>query len=71
MLTLIAKSETFALEMVEINKSEAVLSLLRILLGPGLPSIEFSTNTKRYVILILRQLIKFISAVNEKVMEVE
>ena len=33
--------------------------MLSIMLGPGLQLIQFSTEVKSYVIVILRQLIKF------------
>ena len=58
-LSLIAKSETFAQKIAQNNDYEAVKSLLSIMLGPGLQLIQFSTEVKSYVIVILRQLIKF------------
>lgn len=68
-LTIIAKSETFAVQIAEYNDSEMVGILLRILLGTGIPSVKFNTKVKYYVLLVLRQLIKFNLQVKQIVMD--
>ena len=68
-LTIIAKSETFAVQIAEYNDSEMVSILLTILTGPKIPLVQFNTKVKHYVLLVLRQLIKFNLQVKQIVMD--
>ena len=58
MQILMAKSEQHTKKICEENDQEAVKSLLKILEGPGLKNTSFSTLIIRFVINILRMMIK-------------
>ena len=55
----IAKSETFTRKITEQNNLEAVRSLLQILHGPGIRLSEYSGKVYYFVLVILRQMIKY------------
>ena len=55
----IAKSEFFTRKITEQNNLEAVRSLLQILHGPGIRLSEYSGKVYYFVLVILRQMIKY------------
>lgn len=58
-LVFIVNSETFTKKITEENDQEAVKSLLDILSGPGFRNTEFSIKVSYFVLIILRQMIKY------------